>query len=102
MNTERKRLNLAKPPEYEYKLLTALAFFLGRPVTTQANAALCMYLRQSSDRIMSQVKFYAHKAGMNELDFLNLIHDNPDKAREIMEGEPLETIHEGETDVFTE
>lgn len=96
---DRKRFNLAKPPEYEYKLLTALAFFLGRPVSTQASAALCMYIRMSHDRIMSQVRYYAKKAGMDEYEYLNLISEDPEKAKLIMDGE---TIHEGIDDIYTE
>jgi hypothetical protein len=48
-------------PAYENRLLTALAFFLGRDPDAQARACLCMYLRQSEPRIMAQVKYYAHR-----------------------------------------
>jgi len=59
--SERKRIYLNSLPDYEMKLLSALAFFLDRKVSTQAAAALAMYLRQSHDRIMNQTEYYANK-----------------------------------------
>lgn len=66
------------PPEYEMKLLTALSYFLGRSVSAQALACLCMYLRQSEPRIMSQVRYYAHRLNLHEYDLLDLISENPE------------------------
>jgi hypothetical protein len=97
---ERKRIYLNALPEYEMKLLAALSFFLGRKISTQAAAALCMYLRQSHDRILTQVEYYAHRAEMNKWDFLDLIFENPEAAEKLMKGE--EGIHRGIPDVFTE
>ena len=91
------QLLINTPPEYEMKLLTALAFFLGRKVSSQASAVVAMYLRQSHDRILSQCEFYAHKAGMNKWEVLDLISSDPQKAKELL-GES--NVHGGETDVF--
>ncbi|MGI0487816.1 hypothetical protein ACN4EK_20440 [Pantanalinema rosaneae CENA516] len=99
--SERKRIYINALPEYEMKLLSALSFFLGRKVSTQAAAALAMYIRQSHDRILSQVEFYAHKAGMNKWDLLNLISDNPQRAEELLK-ETGEKIHTNEPDIFSE
>ncbi|EKQ67073.1 hypothetical protein OsccyDRAFT_4895 [Leptolyngbyaceae cyanobacterium JSC-12] len=99
--SERKRIYINALPEYEMKLLTALSFFLGRKVSTQAAAALAMYIRQSHDRILSQTEYYAHRAGMNKWDFLDLIFENPQKAEELMKGTGAK-IHTGEPDIFTE
>lgn len=97
---ERKRIYINALPDYEMKLLTALSFFLGRKVSTQAAAALAMYVRQSHDRIMSQVEYYGHRAGMNKWDFLDLIFENPQKAEDLMKGTG-DKIHSDEPDVFT-
>ncbi len=99
--SERKRIYINALPDYEMKLLTALSFFLGRKVSTQAAAALAMYVRQSHDRILSQTEYYAHRSGLNKWDFLDLIFENPQKAEELMRGTG-EKIHAGEPDVFTE
>lgn len=74
---ESKGIHINVPPEYEMKLLTALAYFLGRKVSAQAGACLSMYLRQSEPRIMSQVRYYAHRAGLHEYDLLDLISQDP-------------------------
>lgn len=77
-------LTLKPPPEYELKLLTALAYFLGRNISAQALACLSMYLRQSEPRIMSQVRYYAHKAGLHEYELLDLIFEHPERADELL------------------
>ena len=85
------------PPEYEMKLLTALSFFLGRKASTQALACLSMYLRQSEPRIMSQVRYYAHKINrqsgktLTEYDLLDLIFEDPEQVTRLMEG--LDVVH---------
>ena len=96
-NPDQTQLLIKAPPEYEMKLLTALAFFLGRKVSSQASAVVAMYLRQSHDRILSQCEFYAHKTGMNKWEVLDLIYTDPQKAKELL-GESK--IHAGESDVF--
>lgn len=99
-HAEGKTLTIKQPPEYEYKLLQALACFLNRPIETQANAALCMYLRQGQDRIMSQVRYYAHKAGMGEYELLDKIAEDPDWVQSnVIQGNPIHPTHE--SDVFT-
>ncbi|MBD1995080.1 hypothetical protein H6G00_00355 [Leptolyngbya sp. FACHB-541] len=106
MAEERKRIYLNVPPEYEFKLLTALAFFLGRPVATQAAAVLGMYLRQSEPRIMAQVRFYGRKLGIDEYELLDLIFSDPDKVTELLAqagAGRLEKIHEGDApDIYGE
>jgi hypothetical protein len=97
---ERKGLMINSLPEYEMKLLTALSFFLGRSVASQATAALAMYVRQSHDRILTQTEYYAHRAGMNKWDFFDLIYENPQKANELMQGTGAK-IHAEEFDVFS-
>ena len=93
-------ITIKQPPEYEYKLLQALACFLNRPIETQANAALCMYLRQGQDRIMSQVRYYAHKAGMGEYELLDKISEDPEWVQtHVVQGHPIHPSHE--SDVFT-
>jgi hypothetical protein len=92
-----RQLHLNAPPEYEMKLLTALSFFLGRKVTSQALACLSMYLRQSEPRIMSQVRYYAHKASkasgqeINEYEMLDLIFEDPERAASLLQG--LGVVH---------
>lgn len=98
---ERKRIYINALPEYEMKLLTALSFFLGRDLSSQAAAALAMYVRQSHDRILTQTEYYAHRAGMNKWDFFDLIFDNPQRAEALMKGTG-DKIHAGELDVFSE
>ena len=78
--TQRSPITINVPPEYEFKLLTALAYFLGRTVAAQALACLSMYLRQSEPRIMSQVRYYAHRLKMNEYDLLDLIYKHPEQV----------------------
>ena len=93
-------------PEYEKKLLTALSFFLGRPASTQALACLSMYLRQSEPRVMSQVRYYAHKISkqsgqqLTEYELLDLIFANPEQVTALLEG--LTVVHTPEVsqDVF--
>jgi hypothetical protein len=79
------QLHLNPPPEYEMKLLKALAYFLGRKVEAQALACLSMYLRQSEPRIMSQVKYYAYKMGIHEYDLLDLIDTNPQQVDQLLQ-----------------
>lgn len=66
------------------RLLTALAYFLGRKVNAQASACLSMYLRQSEPRIMSQVRYYAHRCGIHEYDLLDLIFKHPERVDELL------------------
>jgi len=98
---DRKEIYIKSLPEYEMKLLTALSFFLGREVSTQAAACLAMYVRQSHDRILNQVDYYAHRTGMHRWDLLDLIADNPQKAEELMRGTG-DRIHTSQPDVFDE
>ncbi|MDX2239719.1 MAG: hypothetical protein NW224_03445 [Leptolyngbyaceae cyanobacterium bins.302] len=99
--SDRKAMTINALPEYEMKLLTALSFFLGRSVSSQATAALAMYVRQSHDRILTQTEYYAHRAGMNKWDFFDLIYENPQKAQELMQGTGAK-IHAEESDVFSD
>jgi len=93
-------LNINCPPEYEYKLLAALACFLNRPIETQAAAALSMYLRQGHDRIMPQVRYYANKAGMDEYELLDKIAEDPQWVyNTIVSGPPIHPPNE--PDVFS-
>lgn len=103
-NTERKRIHLNAPPEYEMKLLTALATFLGRKVATQAAAALAMYLRQSHDRILSQCEYYGNKWGMSKWEVLDLCYNEPEQVKQLMENGGTSTVHlpEEENDVFAD
>lgn len=89
-------------PEYEKKLLVALATFLGRSTTSQSTACLAMYLRQSADRILNQCRYYAHCWGMNnEWEVLDYIFQHPERARELIEC--AGTVHSAdEADVFAE
>lgn len=99
---ERKRIHINTPPEYEMKLLTALSAFLGRKVSSQASAALAMYLRQSHERILSQCEYYGHRWGMSKWEVLDLCYANPEKARELIESSG--TVHSDDDgpDVFTD
>ena len=84
-------------PEYEKKLLMALSFFLGRPASTQALACLSMYLRQSEPRVMSQVRYYAHKISkqsgqqLTEYELLDLIFADPERVSALLDG--LTVVH---------
>ncbi|MBD2256974.1 hypothetical protein [Pseudanabaena sp. FACHB-2040] len=84
-------LSIHALPEYERKLLAALAFFLGREQSAQAVACLSMYLRQSEPRIIGQLKYYAHKATKNtgqpldEYDLLDLIAESPDQIAAMLQ-----------------
>lgn len=98
--SERKGIYINALPEYEMKLLTALSFFLGRNVSSQAAAALAMYVRQSHDRILTQTEYYAHRAGMNKWDFFDLIFADPQKAEALMRGTGAK-IHAEDKDVFS-
>lgn len=100
--SERKRIHINALPEYEMKLLTALSFFLGRKVSTQAAAALAMYIRQSHDRILSQVEYYGHRVNMDKWDLLDMIFENPDQAEKLLAEAANDRIHTDEPDVFTE
>jgi hypothetical protein len=93
-------------PAYENRLLTALAFFLGRDPDAQARACLCMYLRQSEPRIMAQVKYYAHRLSIalerpiNEYELLDLIATDPAMVTNAIP--ELGRVHQpDETDVFS-
>ena len=99
-------LNPENLPAYESRLLTALAFFLGRDTEAQARACLCMYLRQSEPRIMAQVKYYAHRLSaklgrpINEYELLDLMATNPETV--IANLPELGSVHRpDELDVFT-
>ncbi|MFP5272609.1 hypothetical protein [Coleofasciculus sp.] len=83
---EPKRLYLRPLAPYEDRLLNALAFFrTKRKPTTQAHHCLSMYLRQSEERIMSEVGFYAHSCGVPSMEFLELLYSDPDKAESMIE-----------------
>jgi hypothetical protein len=84
MPEARKQIYIDSLPDYEMRLLTALSYFLGRQASTQAIACLSMYLRQSEPRIMSQLRYYAHKAQMDEYDLLDLIYENPDEVDRLL------------------
>ncbi|NJN75434.1 MAG: hypothetical protein HC796_03290 [Synechococcaceae cyanobacterium RL_1_2] len=82
---EAKGLSLKPLAPYEQALLSALSFFrTGRNLETQAHHCLSMYLRQSRDRIMGEVAFYAAIAGMEEQAFLQLITEDPDRAQALI------------------
>lgn len=94
-------------PDYEQRLLTALAYFLGRDPESQAKACLCMYLRQAEPRIMAQVNYYAHRYTQatgqptSGYDLLDLITQSPDLVSQALPD--LGTVHAPEaTDVFTD
>jgi hypothetical protein len=99
MNNAKEKICINPPPEYELKLLTALSYFLGRDIEAQALACLSMYLRQSEARIMSQVRYYAHKASLSEYDLLDLICENPTQVDELL-GRTGKVHQPDETDVF--
>jgi hypothetical protein len=85
-------LQLKALPLYEWRLLQALSFFrFNRNLETQARHCLAMYLRQSEDRIMAEVGFYARRLGMNPDELLDWIATDPDAAQaEIAVLEPVE------------
>lgn len=98
-------IDLTTLPEYESKLLNALAFFLGRDRNVQGRACLSMYLRQSEGRIMAQARYYARQASKNsaqpldEYDLLDLVTESPNQALELLKG--IKPVHRhGEPDVF--
>jgi hypothetical protein len=101
---KKPRIYISSPPEYEYKLLNSMAFFLGRPVATQATAALSLYLRQNDDRLLRQCKFYGRKIGLDEYQMLEAIFTKPDWVRAELAklGEVLPGLHEDEADVYTD
>lgn len=81
-----QKLHLKPLAPYEDHLLSALAFFrTKRQTTTQARHCLSMYLRQSEQRIMSEVGFYAQMVGKDKYEFLELIYSNPDQAENLIE-----------------
>lgn len=93
-------------PDYESRLLTALAYFLGRDVEAQARACLCMYLRQAEPRIMAQLKYYAHRLSVqegrpiSEYDLLDLIARSPATVTEALP--ELGRVHQADAnDVFS-
>lgn len=84
--SEATELNLNQLPLYEWRLLQALAFFrYNRDVNTQALHCLCMYLRQSEGRVMSEVSFYAKRLNMTADELLDLIDCQPAKASELLQ-----------------
>lgn len=86
-------LELKPLAPYEDHLLSALAFFrTKRDKNTQAHHCLSMYLRQSEQRILSEVEFYAHRCGMHPLDFLALIAENPEQAEDLIEKVTLGSV----------
>lgn len=97
---DRAQLAINAPPEYEMKLLNAMAFFLGRNVESQATAALSMYLRQNCDRLLTQCEFYARKANLDKYELLDLITDDRDRATALLD--TITPIHHSDDipDVF--
>jgi len=92
------QVSLETLPEYELKLLHALAYFLGRPVTAQARACLCMYLRQSEPRIMAQIRYYAHRLSrqrsrpLSEYDLLDWLWESPAAVTELLQD--VDPVHQ--------
>lgn len=93
-------------PDYEKRLLTALAYFLGRDPDDQAKACLCMYLRQAEPRIMAQVNYYAHRFSQatgqptSGYELLDLLTQSPERVHEVLPH--LGRVHDAEAeDVFT-
>lgn len=94
-------------PDYEHRLLAALAFFLGREVDAQARACLCMYLRQAEPRIMAQVNYYAHRFSQatgqptSGYELLDLIAQSPEAVAQALP--QLNWVHDPQaTDVFSD
>ena len=99
--TQRKRINLKELPLYESQLLNAIAFFQGRPYATQAYNALTFYVRQSESRVMKQVGFYARRLKMDEWKLLELIYQDEEKAKELIEkATQVDLIERSEPDEF--
>lgn len=92
-------LTLPTLPDYEMRLLTAMAFFLGRKVNQQAAAVVAMYLRQSHDRILTQTEYYAHRLGISKWDLLELISTNPEQAQALLT--QAGKVHDDDPDIFT-
>jgi hypothetical protein len=83
--SEATELDLNQLPLYEWRLLQALAFFrYNRDVNTQALHCLCMYLRQSEGRVMSEVSFYAKRLNMTADELLDLIDSEPERASDLL------------------
>ena len=98
---QRKRINLKELPLYESQLLNAIAFFQGRPYATQAYNALTFYVRQSESRVMKQVGFYARRLKMDEWELLELIYQDEEKAKELIEkATEVDLIERSEPDEF--
>ncbi|MDL5052464.1 hypothetical protein QQ056_02655 [Oscillatoria laete-virens NRMC-F 0139] len=91
MSQPKPQIAINLPPEYELKLLTALAYFLGRNISAQALACLSMYLRQSEPRIMAQLRYYAHQASktqgrsISEYELLDWIYESPERVDELLQ-----------------
>ncbi|WP_071518858.1 hypothetical protein [Geitlerinema sp. PCC 9228] len=74
-------LHIGPLAPYEDRLLHALAFFrTNRNPAIQAKHCLSMYLRQSENRIMREIEFYARACGMEPFQLLESIYQNPEKA----------------------
>ncbi|MGF1567992.1 MAG: hypothetical protein ACFCVD_07960 [Nodosilinea sp.] len=93
-------------PDYESRLLTALAYLLGRDVEAQARACLCMYLRQAEPRVMAQLRYYAHRLAtqtgqpIDEYALLEMIAQSPDAVAAMLP--TLGRVHRAdELDVFS-
>jgi|GEM_PF-1761377 len=95
---EFRQISIPVLPDYEMQLLTAMAFFLGRKVDQQAAAVVAMYLRQSHDRLLTQVEFYAQRLGMTKWELLHLISEDGDRARELLD--TAGKVHNLEPDIF--
>jgi hypothetical protein len=92
-------------PDYESRLLSALAYFLGRDPEAQARACLCMYLRQAEPRIMAQVNYYAHRFSQatgqttDSYELLELLATSPEIVSQALPD--LGRVHAANaTDVF--
>ena len=93
-------------PDYEQRLLTALAYFLGRDPESQARACLCMYLRQAEPRIMAQVNYYAHRFSQatgqptSGYELIDLLAQSPETVSQALPD--LGRVHAAEAaDVFS-
>lgn len=81
-----KPLQLDPLAPYEDRLLAALAFFrFQRQVNSQARHCLSMYLRQSEERVMREVQFYARHLQMGPEELLELIYTDGDRARQSLQ-----------------
>jgi hypothetical protein len=82
-----QEINLKPLNLYEDQLLNALAFFrTKREVSIQARHCLSMYLRDSEQRIMKEVEFYAYHCNMSDRELLDLMYYHPDEAQNLIEG----------------